>query len=75
MSEMLNDESISLEEASNVNQVLFQRANIYTDIWSKLLWVSGGSINIFKCFYYFIDPTHDFQQGKNRYRKLSSMNA
>ncbi len=32
-------------------EYIFEAANKNTDIWTKLLWISGGILNPEKCFY------------------------
>jgi hypothetical protein len=41
-----------------------------TNIWASLLWISGGKLNMDKCFYYWIQP--EFSYGNNRIQYAST---
>jgi hypothetical protein len=61
--QMLNTTGIGLESSLSKIQereLLFQAANHNTAVWTNLLWLSGGTLNPNKCFFYFIKPIYDF---------------
>ncbi len=46
---------------------LFEDANKNSDIWTKILRISGGNINIKKCFYYYIKPSMSYTNMSIKY--------
>ncbi len=41
-------------------ELLFDAATHNTEIWTKMLWLSGGNINPDKCFYYYMKPFFNY---------------
>jgi hypothetical protein len=48
--------------------LLFEVANKNTDIWSEILWISGGNLNPEKYFYYYIHPQYNHATGRIQYQ-------
>jgi hypothetical protein len=46
---------------------LFQIANLNTDKWTRILWISGGNLNLNKCFYYYLQPSYNHGSQKVTY--------
>jgi hypothetical protein len=53
-----------------VKHLLLEAANTNTNIWSKLLWISCGTLNPEKCFYYYLDPTFKYKTSKVDFKPL-----
>jgi hypothetical protein len=51
---------------------LFQTATDNSTKWASLLWMSGGNLNLSKCYYYYIQPKYNFTSQKISYATNSS---
>jgi hypothetical protein len=50
---------------------IFQKANENMNIWSTLMWISGGNLNNSKCFYYYSEPYFDLNNTQKKYKSSS----
>jgi hypothetical protein len=72
--EMANAQGLQIPIPRNPNPTfmwnsIFQAASENTKIWPTLLWLSGGSLNAAKCFYYYIHPKYNFRCLTTEYLK------
>jgi len=49
-------------DIADTEKTLLQRANHNAQLWSDLLWVSGGHLHFRKCFFYAFDPVINFKR-------------
>jgi hypothetical protein len=49
------------------SETLLSHAQRNANIWSSLLWISGGILNASKCLFYHICPKYDFQAKSIKY--------
>lgn len=54
----------------STTRYIFEAANKNTDIWTKLLWISGGNLNPEKCFYYYLEPHYNHSSGHIKYKRI-----
>jgi hypothetical protein len=54
-------------EPLEITQALLNAAKTNTDIWTQLLWISGGIPNPKKCFVYLIRPKLNYKTVKVEY--------
>lgn len=67
--EMINEEGINNQQEGNK---IFAAAHRNSQLWSDILWTSGGSLNTSKCFYYYINPTIDYTKQTHKYETNST---
>ena len=68
--DMLNLQGIITTKYPNSQQssdTILQHAQRNANIWSSLLWISGGVLNGSKCFFYHIRPIYNFQTNNIKY--------
>jgi hypothetical protein len=57
-------------DIAGMKDALFQRANHNAQLWSDLLWVSGGHLHFGKCFFYAFHPVINFKRNSIVYRDM-----
>jgi hypothetical protein len=55
------------ENRQSRNNKLLTTANHNTDIWARMLWISGGNLNPDKCFFYWLQPEYNHSAGRIQY--------
>jgi hypothetical protein len=72
--EMLNLEGANINPnkptkvTDEEREQLFHIANLNSDKWIRILWISGGNLNVEKCFYYYLQPSFNFATQKITYK-------
>jgi len=56
------------------DEELLQTAAHNTQLWANYLWVSGGNLNLSKCFHYAFCPYYNYKKSTTSYSKLRSGN-
>jgi hypothetical protein len=46
---------------------MFNIATNNSNAWATLIWISGGKLNMDKCFYYFLQPKYNFNTNSIKY--------
>jgi hypothetical protein len=73
-SQFLNPLGISSQlhiPLSDINSnILHHTASSTSQKWSDLLWVSGGYLNLNKCYYYAFSPSINYKSNKIQYSTL-----
>jgi hypothetical protein len=64
------------KETSNVDPSdLLPIATTNSQLWADLMWISGGNLQLGKCFYYAFTPTMDFKSNSVKYKKITSVSG
>jgi hypothetical protein len=70
-SQFLNYKGINLSESTTLHGSDLQScASHNAQTWSDLLWVSGGQLNLGKCYYYAFKPSLNYKSNKIIYTKI-----
>jgi hypothetical protein len=51
---------------------LISKATYNSNLWNDIIWLSGGNLNLQKCFYYSFLPTFNFKKMAVTYKPLPS---
>lgn len=62
----------TLSENTQKQDTLIEKANHNAQLWSNLLWISGGHLQYGKCFYYALIPCVDFKGNTIAYSSIHS---
>jgi len=66
---MVNFSGVHQKHLTDSDQIdnLIHAASNNSNIWNKLIHISGGKLNKEKCFYYFINPKFNYKTRTIRY--------
>lgn len=57
---------LTSNSTSKIGSDLLPYASRNSQIWADSIWVSGGSLNTFKCFYYAFLPTVEYKKNTTK---------
>lgn len=60
-SQFLNTDGLLEEDSTISHDVLINTASENAQRWADYLWVSGGYLNLSKCFYYAFQPSINYK--------------
>jgi len=67
-SQFVNGNNRHTDDTPHNNLISMAKANSQT--WANLLWVSGGNLNLGKCYYYAFQPRLNYKKNKIIYEDL-----